>query len=46
MSQWVKDHNVAAVAQVTTATWVQSLAWELPRALGTAKNKVPKSTYL
>ena len=30
---------VTAVALVTPVTWVQSLAWELPYAMGEAKRK-------
>ena len=30
----------AAVAQVTAATWVQSLVQELPHAIGMAKKKI------
>ena len=30
---------VTAVAQVTAVTWVQSLAWEFPHAMGAARKK-------
>ena len=37
LAQWVKVSDVATVvAQVTAAVQVQSLAWELPYATGTA----------
>ena len=33
--QWVKGASVTtAVAKVTTGAWIQSLAWELPYAVG------------
>ena len=35
--QWVKGSGIAAAAvYVTTASWIQSLAWELPYATGVA----------
>ena len=36
---------VTAVALVTAEVWVQSLAWELPHAMGTAKKKKKKYTH-
>ena len=33
---WVSS-IVTAAAQVTAVVWVQSLAWELPHAMGMAK---------
>ena len=38
MAQWVKGSSVAtAVAQITALTQIQSLAQELPYAVGVAK---------
>ena len=35
--QWVKGSGITAVvAEVTPMAWIQSLAWELPHATGTA----------
>ena len=40
MAQQVKDPSIVhAVAQVTAVAQVLFLAWEFPRATGTAKNK-------
>ena len=39
--QWVRD-AAAAVAQVIAAAWVQSLAQELPYAVGTAEKEKKK----
>ena len=40
LAQWVKDLVLAAaVAQVATVAWIQSLAWEFPHAAGVAKKK-------
>ena len=39
-AQWVKGSIVdAARAWVNAAAWIQSLAWELPDAMGAAKEK-------
>ena len=37
---------VMAVAQVAVVAWVQSPAWKLPRAMGTAKKKKKKEVKL
>lgn len=38
--QWIKGSDVgAAPVQVTTSVRIQSLAWELPRAVGAAIKK-------
>lgn len=34
------------VAQVTTVVWVQSLAWEVPHALGVARSSLGNQTML
>ena len=40
MAQPVKDPALStAVAQVMAVAWVQSLAWDFPHAIGTAKTK-------
>ena len=37
LAQYVKGSGVAtAVAQITAAAWIQSLAWELPYTAGVA----------
>lgn len=41
MVQWVKRMSVAA--QVAAAAPIQSLAWELPDAVGTAKKPKQKT---
>ena len=45
MAQCVKDLALpSAVVQVATELWVQSLALELPHALGVAKKKKKKKS--
>ena len=40
MAQWVKKSDFAtAMAQVTAAAWIQSLAWALSYAAGVAKKE-------
>ena len=44
MVQWVKDLALSLLAaQVDAVAQVQSLAWELPYAVGKAKNKITLS---
>ena len=43
MARWVKESGVAkAAAEVTAAAWIQSLAQELPYALGEVIEKKKK----
>ena len=42
----LKIHIGTAVAQVTDEAWVQSLAWELPHAMGVAKKFKSKNKKL
>ena len=42
MVQWVKDMVLSSVVWVAALVQVQSLAWELPHAMGTAKGKKKK----
>ena len=43
--QWVKGSGVAAAAaQVSVAAWIQSLAWELARAMGATIEKQTTTT--
>ena len=47
MAQWVTDPVVVtAVAWVTAVVQVQSLAWEIPHAMGAAKNKTKTAPSL
>ena len=43
MAHWVK--NLTASAQVASEVWVQSLAWELPHAAGTARKNRDTHTH-
>ena len=43
VAHWVK--NLTASAQVASEVWVQSLAWELPHAAGTARKKRDTHTH-
>ena len=38
-AQWVKGFGVATNAQVAAEAQIQSLAWELPHAVGVAVKK-------
>ena len=43
MAQQVKDPEIfIAEAQVVAVMWVQSLAWEIPYAMGMDKKKIKK----